>query len=159
MKEIDKSDNESWWTVTAESSTARAEIPIFAQDETDAVIKAGVILYNLVLGTDEKYVVSAKGARREEDKLFLNNLYGKLSTNRDSSFKIPYLHESGKVCYTTHFEQNKKTFYIPAGAAVTAYARCFTIRAAQANYDRFCYSDTDSIHLIGQEPAKAVSVK
>ena len=101
---------------------------------------------------------TAKGARREEDKLFLNNLYGKLSTNRNSSFKIPYLHESGKVCYTTHFEENKKTFYIPAGAAVTAYARCFTIRAAQANYDRFCYSDTDSIHLIGQESAKGVTV-
>ena len=44
-------------------------------------------------------------------------------------------------------EYKKKPGYIAIGSAVTSYARNYTIRAAQKNYEYFCYSDTDSIHL------------
>ena len=45
-------------------------------------------------------------------------------------------------------EQYDKTpGYIAIGAAVTAWARYFTITAAQANYKMFRYADTDSLHL------------
>ena len=91
------------------------------------------------------------GAMRTEAKLFLNNLYGKLATSDDSTFKVPYLKEDGALGFQIIEEHEKKTIYIPAGAAVTSYARAFTIRAAQANYygpdaPGFIYADTDSIH-------------
>ena len=41
---------------------------------------------------------------------------------------------------------DKKPGYIPVGAAITSYARNFTIRHAQENFKHFIYADTDSIH-------------
>ena len=52
----------------------------------------------------------------------------------------------------------KTVGYIPVGSAITSYARNFTIRHAIANYERFCYADTDSIHLQGLDPAEMVIV-
>ena len=54
-------------------------------------------------------------------------------------------------------EYEKTPGYIPIGAAITSYARRFTIKAAQANYygpdnPGFCYSDTDSLHVSGIRP-------
>lgn len=94
--------------------------------------------------------IHSTGAIRELAKLFLNNLYGKFSTSRISSFKYGEIVD-GKMHYTTIQEFNKKTVYIPIGAAITSYARNFTIRAAQKNYyganaRGFIYADTDSIH-------------
>ena len=99
---------------------------------------------------------TSKGFIRELAKLFLNNLYGKFSMSDDSSYKEPILDENGEVKFKLHEEHNKKVGYIPIGAAITSYAMNFTVRHAIANYDRFCYADTDSIHLIGTEPAAMV---
>lgn len=86
---------------------------------------------------------------RTEAKLFLNNLYGRLSINDNSSYRIPCIdHETGALAFTLETEHEKPTMYIAAGAAVTAYARYFTITHAQANYENFVYSDTDSIHML-----------
>lgn len=95
--------------------------------------------------------VNSKGAKREIAKLFLNNLYGKMATSTDSSFKVAYLKPDSSLGYFTVVEYNKKPGYIPVGSAITSYARNFTIRAAQQNYhgissDGFIYADTDSIH-------------
>lgn len=95
--------------------------------------------------------MTSKGARRELAKLFLNNLYGKLASSTDSSFKVAYLKDGNIVGFIPIIEHNKEAGYIPAGSAITSYARNFTIRAAQANYygkDKagFIYADTDSIH-------------
>jgi hypothetical protein len=110
------------------------------------------------IGIFDKYIdkykkikLESKGALRTLAKLFLNNLYGKMASNTDSSFKFPYLKEDGSVGYTIVQENNKKPGFIPVGSAITSYARNFTIRAAQANYygpDQrgFIYADTDSIH-------------
>lgn len=91
------------------------------------------------------------GALRELAKLFLNNLYGKLASSDDSSFKYAYLKDDGTIGFQLITEHNKKTAYIPCGSAITSYARAFTIRAAQKNFygaDKrgFKYADTDSIH-------------
>ena len=103
----------------------------------------------------EKYKqqkLNSKGARRELAKLFLNNLYGKMASNTDSSFKVPYMKEDEPVIgFKSVVEKGKKPGYIPVGSAITSYARNFTIKAAQANYhgvDKpgFIYADTDSIH-------------
>lgn len=89
--------------------------------------------------------MNAKGAERMEAKLFLNNLYGKMATSTDSSFKVPYM-QDGILKFNTCVENDKRPGYIPIGSAITSYARNFTIRAAQKNYKHFCYADTDSIH-------------
>lgn len=84
-------------------------------------------------------------------KLFLNNLYGKLAASSDSDYKTCYLDENGIIKFESWESHDKKAGHIGAGAAITSYARDFTIRAAQANYhgpDKpgFVYADTDSIH-------------
>lgn len=95
--------------------------------------------------------INSTGAMRTEAKLFLNNLYGKMASSTDSSFKLAYMKDDGTVGFTEVRENNKKAGYIPIGSAITSYARNFTIRAAQLNYhgvDKagFIYADTDSIH-------------
>lgn len=95
--------------------------------------------------------VESKGAKRELAKLFLNNLYGKMASNTNSSFKFAVVKEDNTIGFINVTANDKKAGYIPVGAAITSYARNFTIRAAQANYhgaDKggFCYADTDSIH-------------
>lgn len=95
---------------------------------------------------------TSRGAKREEAKLFLNNLYGQMSTNSDSSFKIAYLNEDKELRFYTINESKKKSGYIAVGSAITSYARFFTIKVAQLNYNGpskpgFIYSDTDSIHV------------
>lgn len=99
----------------------------------------------------KKIKMESKGARRELAKLFLNNLYGKMASNEDSSFKFAYIKDDKSIGFIPIAEANKKAGYIPVGSAITSYARNFTIRAAQKNYHGvnkrgFIYADTDSIH-------------
>lgn len=107
---------------------------------------------------------TSKGARRAQAKLFLNNLYGKEAASTDSSFKIAYVKEDGVIGFFPVKEHAKAPGYIPCGAAITSYSRCFTITAAQQNYygpnERgFIYADTDSIHCdLKSEEVKGITV-
>lgn len=108
-------------------------------------------LFDLYIDKYKKIKMESKGARRESAKLFLNNLYGKMASNTDSSFKLAYIKEDKSLGFLPIRENNKKPGYIPIGSAITSYARNFTIRAAQKNYHGvnergFIYADTDSIH-------------
>jgi len=99
----------------------------------------------------KKIKLESKGAKRELAKLFLNNLYGKMASSEDSSFKIAYVKEDKSIGFLPVKETGKVPGYIPIGSAITSYARNFTIRAAQKNYHGvnergFIYADTDSIH-------------
>lgn len=93
----------------------------------------------------KKLKLESTGARRELAKLFLNNLYGKMASSTNSSFKFIDNDENG-LHFMMQPENNKTAGYIPIGSAITSYARNFTIRAAQKNYKHFIYADTDSIH-------------
>ena len=94
--------------------------------------------------------MTSTGAVRTLAKLYLNNLYGKLATGKDSSYKIAYLDgETKSVQFETVNEAKKRCGYIACGSAVTSYARDFEIRTAQDNFDIFVYADTDSIHCEG----------
>jgi hypothetical protein len=114
----------------------------------------------------EKYKtmkLNNEGALRELAKLFLNNLYGKMASSTDSSFKLAYVKEDGSLGFVPVSEHNKKAGYIPIGSAITSYARNFTIRAAQKNFHGvgkrgFKYADTDSIHC-DLEPNEIVGIK
>lgn len=93
----------------------------------------------------------SKGAMRTLAKLFLNNLYGKLATSDNASYKVAYIKDDGVIGFNTVESHEKNTVYIPCGSAITSASRDFTIRTAQANYygkdkDGFIYADTDSIH-------------
>ena len=94
---------------------------------------------------------TSKGAKRQLAKNLSNTLYGKMSAGTNSSFKRLYPDEYGAITSETIFECKKEAGYIADGAAITSAARAKTVRAAQANYDVFCYSDTDSIHLCCSE--------
>lgn len=98
-----------------------------------------------------------KGALRTLAKLFLNNLYGQFAKSTDSSYKKAYLDEENQIKFETISEFKKTPGYIPIGAAITSYAREFTIRTAQKNYKNFIYADTDSIHMTN--PAEGVGFK
>ena len=95
--------------------------------------------------------MNSKGAKRTEAKLFLNNLYGKLASSSNSSFKVAYVKDDESIGFYIVPANNKKVGHIATGSAITSYARNFTITAAQKNYygvDKagFIYADTDSIH-------------
>lgn len=96
----------------------------------------------------KKLKMNSTGAQRTLAKLYLNNLYGKLASGSDSSFKVAYIKNDESLGFYSVMEDNKKTFFIAVGSAITSYARNFTIKAAQANYNTFIYADTDSIHCI-----------
>ena len=106
----------------------------------------------------------SKGAMRTLAKLFLNNLYGKLATSDNASYKVAYIKEAGVIGFKTVESHEKNTVYIPCGSAITSASRDFTIRTAQANYygadkDGFIYADTDSIHCnISRETLKNVPI-
>ena len=111
----------------------------------------------------KKIKLENKGAKRELAKLFLNNLYGKMASTTDSSFKLAYVKDDMSIGFVPVAEHNKKAGYIPVGSAITSYARNFTIRAAQQNYhgvDKrgFIYADTDSIHC-DLTPEEIVGIK
>ena len=124
-----------------------------------------------IIGIFDEYIekykqikLTSKGAKRELAKLFLNNLYGKMASNTDSSFKVAYLKEDSVLSFRAVPENNKRPGYIPIGSAITSYARNFTIKAAQENYHGvnergFIYADTDSIHCdLPPEEIKGITV-
>ena len=131
----------------------------------------GGCYFNAAIGIFDEYIekyktlkMNSTGARRELAKLFLNNLYGKMATNTVSNFKIAYKKENGVIGFFTCLANDKKGGYIACGAAITSYARNFTIRAAQKNYygkekSGFIYADTDSIHCdLSEEQLRGIKI-
>ena len=108
-------------------------------------------IFDRYINKYKKIKMESKGAMRELAKLFLNNLYGKLASSTDSSFKVAYVKDDKSIGFYTVVRHDKMPGYIACGSAITSYARNFTIRAAQKNYHGvnergFIYADTDSIH-------------
>ena len=102
----------------------------------------------------DKYMEMKKnntGAKRQLAKLMLNNLYGKFASNPKTQQKIPYLNEFNEVEYKTITSKDKEPVYTPVGIFITSYARSRIQKTAQSVYHRFCYADTDSIHIIGSD--------
>lgn len=91
-------------------------------------------------------------------KLMLNSLYGKFGTSTKKGKKIPYLDSEGILKYYNDEIKETEPLYTALACFITAYARSKTIKAGQLNYDRFIYSDTDSIHLLGYEIPKNIEI-
>lgn len=92
---------------------------------------------------------NSKGGKRQVAKLMMNNIAGKFAEHPNRTICRAVLKENGALRFDIH-ETEGRAGYIPIGAAITAYGRNITIRAALANIDRFCYSDTDSLHCKGK---------
>lgn len=127
--------------------------------------------FNSEIGIFDRYMTKYKnikqtstGAKRELAKLFLNNLYGKMASSTNSNFKVAYKKTKDTFSFIEVKENKKKPGFIAVGSAITSYARCFTIRAAQSNYhgvdkSGFIYADTDSIHCdLPAEQIKGITV-
>lgn len=111
----------------------------------------------------KKIKLESKGALRELAKLFLNNLYGKMASSENSSFKVAIVKENKALGFISIPANDKQAGFIAVGSAITSYARNFTIRAAQKNYHGknnrgFIYADTDSIHC-DLKPEEIVGIK
>ena len=96
----------------------------------------------------------SKGAVRTLSKLFQNNLYGQMAKSDNSSYKL-VKNGGGGLAFEIVEAHNKKTVNIAIGAAITSKARFYQITNIQKNITRFCYSDTDSLHCIG-DPSEFV---
>lgn len=109
-------------------------------------------------------------AMRYIAKLFLNSLYGKFASRWDKPASKPKFSKDGVLSFEkkakwveeTVEEQDKsyddQVKYPAIAVFITSYAREMTIRSAQKNYERFCYADTDSLHLEGLELAKNIDI-
>lgn len=119
---------------------------------------------------------------RRINKLFLNALTGRLSAKkvRRSAYvdskSIDMLSrriERNKGKKTDHFMgeritdffagelevESQSSSHIQIGAAITSEAMVYIIRKAQANYEHFVYTDTDSLHLdITPDKVKDVTI-
>lgn len=80
----------------------------------------------------------------------LNSLYGKFGTKPASPHFVVETNE--------YIDEKAETVYIPIAAAISSKAICRCVEAAIANYDRFVFAHTDSIHLIGDEKPNGISV-
>lgn len=102
--------------------------------------------------------INGNKSMRTLAKLMLNALYGKFGLNPVVKSKIPYLGDDGVVHYKITEEDYRDPIYIPMATFITAYAREYTIRSGQMNYDRVVYFDTDSIHTQGLETPKGINI-
>lgn len=126
--------------------------------------RSAIGIFDNYIDKYKKIKLESKGAKKELAKLFLNNLYGKMASSKNSSYKVAYIKEDKSIGFITVIANDKKPGYIPVGSAITSYARNFTIRAAQKNFygkdkDGFVYADTDSIHCnLPPEKIKGITV-
>lgn len=99
-------------------------------------------------------------ALRTLAKLMLNSLYGKFGTNPRHGRKTPRREEDGVMRFKVDeaAEEWGDPVYVALASFVTSYARSITLTCAQANFDRFIYCDTDSLHLLGAEPPIGLEV-
>ena len=89
--------------------------------------------------------------RRQIAKLMLNSLYGKFATTIKVIGRYPMLDEHGILRYVDLPAEERDGVYLPIGCFITAWARFKTVTTAQRLGDRFLYSDTDSVKVLGLE--------
>jgi len=89
-------------------------------------------------------------------KLMLNSLYGKLGAATEGQCKLPYL-DNGILKFKYADVEEREGIYVAMASFITSYARRETITGCQIlhntmkngkRYDRYLYSDTDSIHFL-----------
>lgn len=96
--------------------------------------------------------IDGNSGQRTIAKLMLNSLYGKFATQLKVRSRKPIINDGNTLQYVDIPEYERDPVYLPVGAFITAWARYKTITTAQSCGDRFIYSDTDSVKVLGTEP-------
>lgn len=143
--------------ITVELTMTETDFNFFLKHyDVDNFKCLGGVYFDTTIGIFDSYIdkymekkMHSKGAKRTIAKLFLNNLYGKFSTSSKAGNYVCELKDD--IIDFETMEGEKESGYIAIGAQVTSYARARIIEYAQQNIDRFMYSDTDSLHMIGEE--------
>lgn len=98
-------------------------------------------------------------SKKQFGKLFLNSLYGKMGAKTLNFVMRPEIEAKHKhLVYRMEEESRSEPIYIPLACFITSYAREKLFNCILNNADRFLYSDTDSVHLIGTEDAKGIEI-
>lgn len=91
-------------------------------------------------------------------KLIINSTYGRFALNPYRESKSPYMTPDGIIHWITDSFSRVEGAYIPVAVFTTAYGRQKLARVVNANYSRFLYCDTDSIHMLGLQPPRDIPV-
>lgn len=106
----------------------------------------------------EEATVSGNAPMRAIAKDMMNKLSGKFGVRPVLLRKIPYYDGRIKHRLSEKEESPSRKGYVPVIAYTTAYGRDKIIRGAQMNYERFVYMDTDSLHILGDDPPVGVEI-
>lgn len=98
------------------------------------------------------------GGRRLLSKFMINVIIGYFGSRTTRVSRVPILGEDGRVSYELQDPTTTSGIYAPLTAFVNAYGRRELVAAIKANQDRVVYCDTDSMHLIGDEPPKGITI-
>lgn len=93
-------------------------------------------------------------------KLMLNSCYGKMGNyNKEYNNQIILPEQSTTKAHTLNKTKGGNNLaYVPAAAYITSYGRTFLAETVnKIGYDKFLYSDTDSIYVLTKEIPKAIS--
>ena len=98
------------------------------------------------------------GAKKIVDKFMLNCLYGKFGSKHEGYHRVPYMDEdTGKIKYGKSEIEKMTKYYLPLAIAITSYAHLYIDDGIEATgIENFVYCDTDSVHTLGELPAKLV---
>ena len=110
--------------------------------------------------TEQKIKASKEGNKpqRQIAKLLMNSLYGRLGLNPRGAKKRPFIGDDLCLHDVDLDIEERKPIWVAGASFITSFARCKTIRSAQAvrdwslknkGYDAFVYADTDSMHITG----------
>lgn len=91
-------------------------------------------------------------ASRKTAKMLLNSLSGNMARLPEYSNALIKVSGDGRVVIDT-ITTTGGLSYVYIGAAITSYARAFLISYALPCGSQWLYSDTDSIHIVGEIPA------
>lgn len=91
---------------------------------------------------------------RQNAKDMLNCLYGKFARRIKQESKMPVLEADYTPAFENYQDEDGEPIYTALACFVTAYARKKTMTTAQRFHDegRYIYSDTDSVHVLGEQP-------
>lgn len=92
---------------------------------------------------------------RTISKYMMNSLSGTLAKKHDRQNCL--LDKEGNMRGVLNNECASKSF-IQLASCITSYARCMMVELAQANYSRFLYCDTDSLHLVGKQVPNKIKI-
>lgn len=91
-------------------------------------------------------------------KMYLNSLYGKMGSKIINPVMKPVIDDKGLLKYVEIDRTQNQPLYVPLAVFITAYGRIKLAGVINQNFERFCYCDTDSVHLAGEKVPKNLKI-